>query len=145
MRNHHISRSSLGTILDAVRGSDLETCLMTLGFSFLVLGGLLPAGVARAKSKVELSAQTGTSGATASISVDIDEPTKPGPDGETDVPAGPIPDLPQDVLQDTVWIADWSFNGGSCVSTGWTHYDNRVLNDGSNYWSVNPNFARVGS
>jgi DNA repair protein RecO (recombination protein O) len=32
------------------------------------------------------------------------------------------------VLQDTVWIADWSFDGASCNSTGWTKLDNRILN-----------------
>jgi hypothetical protein len=71
--------------------------------------------------------------------VDIDEPTKPEPGVDQQ------PNLPQRALQDTVWIADWSFDsGGGCVSTGWTHYDNRILNDGSNYWVVDNRFAGTG-
>jgi hypothetical protein len=46
---------------------------------------------------------------------------------------------PQKVLQDTVWIADWSFDtGGACDATSWMHVDNRILNDGSNYWHLEP-------
>ena len=50
-------------------------------------------------------------------------------------------------LQDTVWIADWSFDApdGSCTSEGWVPHDNRILNDGSNYWSVNTGYAGAGS
>jgi hypothetical protein len=144
MRNHGLLRSSVRSVLGAVPVSDIQSRLALVGLSLLVLGVLFPTGAARAKSSVEISAQAGSSGSTASISVDIDEPTKPGPDGETGVPTGPIPGLPQGALQDTVWIADWSFNGGSCVSTGWTHYDNRILNDSSNYWSVNSNFSGTG-
>jgi hypothetical protein len=82
-------------------------------------------------------------GTTVSISVDIDEPTKPRPGEAGDTFA--MPGLPQRALQDTVWIADWSFDGAGCVSTAWTKYDNRILNDGSNYWSVNSNFSGAGS
>ena len=35
---------------------------------------------------------------------------------------------PSKVLQDTIWIADWSFDSGAtCVSTGWVKVDNRIL------------------
>jgi hypothetical protein len=53
---------------------------------------------------------------------------------------------PQKVLQDTTWIADWSFDGpgGSCTSTGWVEWDNRILNDGSNYWVVDNRFDGTG-
>lgn len=49
------------------------------------------------------------------------------------------------VLEDTIWIADWTFDGTPCNETGWTKYDNRILNDGSNYWSLNTNFAGTGA
>jgi hypothetical protein len=40
-------------------------------------------------------------------------------------------------LQDTIWIADWSFDAGSpCNSTGWVNYDNRIQNNGTNYWCI---------
>ncbi len=53
---------------------------------------------------------------------------------------------PSKVLQDTVWIADWSFdNGASCTTTGWVKFDNRVLFDGSNYWSVDNRFNGLGA
>lgn len=45
---------------------------------------------------------------------------------------------------DTIWIADWNFDGASCNSTGWVKYDNRILNDGSNYWVVDNRFNGVG-
>ena len=50
------------------------------------------------------------------------------------------------VSQDTIWIADWSFDApdGSCTSEGWVVYDNRILNDGSNYWQVTTDFAGGG-
>jgi len=74
------------------------------------------------------------------VTVDIDEPSKPfGKPGEPD--ADGIPRA-GNVLQDTIWIADWSFEG--CSSTGWVHYDGRILNDGSNYWSVSTDFAGGG-
>jgi len=47
------------------------------------------------------------------------------------------------MLGDTIWIADWSFDAadGSCDGTGWVKYDNRILNDGSNYWQVTTDYA----
>ncbi len=49
---------------------------------------------------------------------------------------------PQKVLQDTVWIADWTHDvGSSCSKAGWTHVDNHVLNDGSNYWHIEASFS----
>jgi hypothetical protein len=51
-------------------------------------------------------------------------------------PAGTAP-VAGKAAQDTVWIADWSFDEGSpCTSTGWEKYDNRIQNDGTNYWCV---------
>lgn len=42
---------------------------------------------------------------------------------------------PQKVLQDTIWIADWSFDTGApCSEAEWVHVDNRILNDGTSYW-----------
>ena len=37
---------------------------------------------------------------------------------------------PSKVLQDTVWIADWSFDapGGGCTDAGWVKWDNRIYN-----------------
>ncbi|UCE01514.1 MAG: T9SS type A sorting domain-containing protein [Candidatus Latescibacterota bacterium] len=52
---------------------------------------------------------------------------------------------PQKVLQDTIWIADWTFDeGGDCVDTGWTHVDNHILNDGVEYWDVTLDFDGDG-
>ena len=51
---------------------------------------------------------------------------------------------PAKALQDTVWIADWTFDGAGCNGTGWGTYDNRILNDGSNYWSIRSNFGGTG-
>jgi hypothetical protein len=49
---------------------------------------------------------------------------------------------PQKALQDTVWIADWTFDTGApCSETGWTHVDNHVLNDGIEYWHMETGFA----
>ena len=50
------------------------------------------------------------------------------------------------VLQDTIWIADWSFDGpdGSCNSDGWIAYDNRILNDGTNFWATNNSYSGAG-
>ena len=58
----------------------------------------------------------------------------------------PIAPVAGKVLQDTTWIADWSFDtpGGDCTDAGWVKYDNRVLNDGSNYWSVSTDYAGAG-
>ncbi len=42
---------------------------------------------------------------------------------------------PQKALQDTIWIADWTFDGdGVCTEAGWVHVDNHILNDGTSYW-----------
>jgi hypothetical protein len=68
------------------------------------------------------------------------EPAEPGLVGDIE---GTLPP-PSKVLQDTVWIADWSLDGAGCTEAGWVKYDNRILNDGSNYWSVNANFAGTG-
>jgi hypothetical protein len=53
---------------------------------------------------------------------------------------------PSKVLQDTVWIADWNFDGGSCNSTGWVKWDNRILNvnNDSEFWHVDNRFAGQG-
>ncbi len=49
---------------------------------------------------------------------------------------------PQKALQDTVWIADWSFDTGApCSEAGWTHVDNHILNDGANYWHIETGFT----
>ena len=52
--------------------------------------------------------------------------------------------LPAKALQDTIWIADWTFDApdGSCDDTGWTKIDNRILNDGSNYWYIDTDVQR---
>jgi hypothetical protein len=48
-------------------------------------------------------------------------------------------------LADTLWIADWSFDsGGGCDAAGWTKYDNHILKDGSNYWSVSTAYTGSG-
>jgi hypothetical protein len=43
-------------------------------------------------------------------------------------------------LQDTVWIADWTFDapGGGCTEEGWFKWDNRILNvnDDDEFWQV---------
>ncbi len=52
---------------------------------------------------------------------------------------------PGKVLQDTVWIADWSFDSGAvCTSTGWQKFDNRIINTGQNYWVVDNRFNGLG-
>ena len=55
--------------------------------------------------------------------------------------------LPQKTLQDTVWIADWSFDSGSgCTSAGWVAWDNRILNvhNDSEFWHIDNRFAGQG-
>ncbi len=49
-------------------------------------------------------------------------------------------------LQDTVWIADWTFDapGGGCTSADWIAYDNRVHSHGENYWVVDTRFDGQG-
>ncbi len=55
---------------------------------------------------------------------------------------GRIHTPPQKVLQDTVWIADWTFDpGGPCSAAGWVHVDNHILNDGANYWHIESTFT----
>lgn len=49
---------------------------------------------------------------------------------------------PQKALQDTVWIADWTFDTGApCSEAGWTHVDNHILNDGIEYWHMETGFT----
>jgi hypothetical protein len=51
---------------------------------------------------------------------------------------------PQKVLQDTIWIADWSFDGGApCSSTGWLHADNHILRDATQYWYITGSYTGV--
>jgi hypothetical protein len=49
-------------------------------------------------------------------------------------------------LQDTVWIADWTFDGAGCVSTGWFKWDNRILNvnNDATFWHVDNSFNGQG-
>jgi hypothetical protein len=35
-------------------------------------------------------------------------------------------------------VADWGFGAPICEESGWTHYDNRILNNGEVYWSAMP-------
>jgi hypothetical protein len=66
--------------------------------------------------------------------------------GSVDAPLDAAVSLPAaQGFNDTTWIADWSFDGATgCDGSGWTHYDDRILNDGSNYWTVSPSFAGSG-
>ena len=66
------------------------------------------------------------------------------PEGEIDI-VGPVrPGEASKALQDTVWIADWSFDaaGGGCIDAGWIKYDNRILNThvDSDFWHVDNRF-----
>ncbi len=74
------------------------------------------------------------------VTVDIEEPVKPVLKSGAD--AGGFPRA-GNVAQDTIWIADWSFDP-ACTSTGWVKYDARILNDGSNYWGLTSDFAGAG-
>jgi hypothetical protein len=51
-------------------------------------------------------------------------------------------------LQDTVWIAEWSFDapGGGCTEAGWVKWDNRILNvhEDSEFWHVDNRFDGFG-
>lgn len=95
-----------------------------LGISFALLCSLLLiANVAFAKS---------TESKSFSI---IEDASDLGDDASTPV-AGKV-------LQDTVWIADWSFDPG-CTSTGWVKFDERILNDGTQYWGVTADYAGDG-
>jgi len=63
---------------------------------------------------------------------------------------------PSKALEDTTWIADWSFDsGGGCTTAGWTQFDNRILNggglnaagldvDGHTVWSVSSAYSGQG-
>ena len=55
---------------------------------------------------------------------------------------GTQPQCPRRRSSDTIWIADWTFDApdGGCDDTGWTKIDNRILNDGSNYWRIGTEF-----
>jgi hypothetical protein len=48
------------------------------------------------------------------------------------------------VLQDTVWIADWSFDGATCDESGWIKQDLHILNDGQINWNVSDVFDQTG-
>ncbi len=66
------------------------------------------------------------------------------PEGEVDVVGdveGSDP-APGKALQDTTWIVSWPFDTGtSCVPSGWTVADNRVLNDGIVYWHIETGYS----
>src|SRR5262245_33318551 len=68
------------------------------------------------------------------------------PQDEIDTIGDPTAALHAKTLQsDTVWIADWTFDTpGGCSSAGWLVYDNRIRNDGSNYWVVDNRFSGTG-
>jgi len=75
------------------------------------------------------------------------ERTSSMPVEESEITGGDTAPVAAKVLQDTIWIADWNFDApnGSCTSDGWVVYDNRILNDGSNYWQVTTDYAGAGS
>ena len=53
---------------------------------------------------------------------------------------------PQKVLQDTVWIAEWTFDTGApCDFSGWEKVDAYVANDGVTYWDIDATFGGVGA
>ena len=55
--------------------------------------------------------------------------------------AGQIPPAPA-AAADTLWFAEWTFDGGSgCNGSGWQILDNRILNDGRIYWTVGSNYS----
>src|SRR5262245_65491238 len=94
----------------------------TCGFIGWVGSFLLAASAASARPTVELQ-QWAPTDADAGVVGDVDG-TQPAP---------------QKVLQDTVWIADWTFDTlGPCDGTGWVHVDNHIRNDGSNYGHIDP-------
>jgi hypothetical protein len=50
-------------------------------------------------------------------------------------------------LADTLWIADWTFDGGfPCTNTGWQKVDNHnhILNDGTVHWRVDAAYTGMG-
>src|SRR5262249_15496283 len=64
------------------------------------------------------------------------------PDIEPDV-VGPLQPVAAKALEDTIWIADWSFDAGAnCTDAGWVKYDNRILNThvDSDFWHVDNRF-----
>ena len=71
---------------------------------------------------------------------------EPGSSAESPLAGKAALDRPSIATGDTIWIADWSFDApnGTCDDNGWTRYDNRILNDGSNYWSIKTNYAGIG-
>src|SRR5262249_38845017 len=64
------------------------------------------------------------------------------PDIEPNV-VGPLQPVAAKALEDTIWIADWSFDAGAnCADAGWIKYDNRILNThvDSDFWHVDNRF-----
>jgi hypothetical protein len=52
---------------------------------------------------------------------------------------------PAKALQDTVWIADWSFDTAApCDDSGWEKVDNHIQVSTEIYWQVEPTFGGVG-
>lgn len=55
------------------------------------------------------------------------------------VDAGDV--VPQKAQEDTLWIADWSFDDGSpCSLDGWVSVDNRAFMDATDHWFINSDF-----
>lgn len=99
-----------------------------VGISFACLCSmLLIAGAAWAKPVQELQEY-----APAKTEVDMV--------GDVD---GTLP-APQKVLQDTVWIADWTYDEGGCNETGWYEFDNRIPNNGIAYWDITTDYNLTG-
>jgi hypothetical protein len=98
-----------------------------LGISFGVFcGALLVAGIAVAKP-VQQPLQT--------TNFDFMESDVVG-----DVDGSPAPSK---ALQDTFWIADWTFDTGApCSNAGWLRWDNRILNvnDDAAFWHIDNRF-----
>ena len=95
---------------------------LSIAIGFLLLAGSAPGVGAVGKSKQSISPIKTESGLVGDV------------DGTEAVPSK--------ALQDTVWIADWTFDSGAaCTSTGWGRHDLRILNNGTNYWVVNNSFA----
>ncbi len=86
--------------------------------------------------------------ARAALAVRSAEPLEQTPEvSEVDAIGDPeAPPTAAKVLGDTVWIADWTFDtaGGACTDAGWVKSDNYILNDGSNYWSIDNRLSGVG-
>ena len=44
------------------------------------------------------------------------------------------------------WFVEWTFEGGGlCNDSGWEAFDNRILNDGNTYWTVDSSFDGIGN